>query len=383
MVALSGCAGTIRRVPFTAEQSAVAGIAGAPDIRFWADAPDAAQRMRPAVAPGTPVTMLALSGGGDEGAYGAGLLNGWTKSGTRPQFTVVTGVSTGALIAPFAFLGPEYDASLKRVYTQTGAKDIFHPRFPLALLSAPSVASTEPLAKLIAREVTPELVDRIADAHRAGRRLFVGTTNLDAQRGVIWDMGALAASTLPDKVELFRKVLRASSAIPVVFPPVAIDATAGAAPVTELHVDGGVVAQFLGVPPEALVEDRPVPGTRRLTVYLVMNSRLGADFQFVRKARIGNIGTSALNLDLQASLLTLAQASYLYASRHAVDWNLSYIGNDIDLSTKPFDTKYMRGLYDYGFARGSSGGQWAQRPPAGDQQMRDAGKATCLSRPCQ
>lgn len=147
MAFVSGCT-TVERVPFTGAQSAAAAIAGAPDVRFWADLPDAAQRMRPDVPAGQPVTMLALSGGADEGAYGAGVLNGWTQSGTRPEFSVVTGVSTGALIAPFAFLGKEGDASIARFYTSVSARDIFHPRFPLAIPGSTSVASTAPLAKL-------------------------------------------------------------------------------------------------------------------------------------------------------------------------------------------------------------------------------------------
>ncbi|MGW8142572.1 patatin-like phospholipase family protein [Sphingomonas zeae] len=351
----------MERVPFTGAQSAAAAIAGAPEVRFWADLPDAAQRMRPDVPAGQPVTMLALSGGADEGAYGAGVLNGWTQSGTRPEFSVVTGVSTGALIAPFAFLGKEGDASIARFYTSVSARDIFHPRFPLAIPGSTSVASTAPLAKLIAREVTPELVARIAEEQAKGRRLFVATANLDAQRSVIWDMGAIAASMLPDKVELFRRVLLASSSIPVVFPPVVIDASSNGAPVRELHADGGTTAGILAIPPQLAVSDAPIGDAARLHVYLLMNSRLGGDFQMVTP-RLVPILKRAFALNQQAALLTLAETSYVYAHRHGIDWNLTFIGNDVAPSDRLFEKTYMRRLYAYGVERGRTG-SWRKTPP--------------------
>lgn len=363
---VAGCT-TLERAPFTPAQSATAIIAGAPQARFWADAPDAAQRMRPDVLAGLPVTMLALSGGADEGAYGAGVLNGWTQSGTRPQFSIVTGVSTGALIAPFAFLGKEGDASIARFYTSVSAKDIFHPRFPLAIPGSTSVASTAPLAKLIAREVTPELVARIAEEQAKGRRLFVATANLDAQRSVIWDMGVIASSALPNKVALFRQVLLASSSIPVVFPPVVIDASAGGAPVRELHADGGTTAGILAIPPHLAVSDVPIDDAARMHVYLLMNSRLGGDFQMV-KPRLVPILKRAFALNQQAALLTLADTSYVYAHRHGIDWNLTFIGNDIAPNDKLFERAYMRRLYAYGEERGRAGA-WRKAPPTADDLL--------------
>lgn len=358
---LSGCA-TIERPVFTAAQSAAAIIPGAPQVRFWGDAPDAAQRMRPIVPAGQPVTMLALSGGGDEGAYGAGFLNGWTQKGTRPQFSIVTGVSTGALIAPFAFLGKEGDASIAHFYTSISAKDIFRPRFPLTVLGSTSVASTAPLARLIAKEVTPALVERVAEEQAKGRRLFVATANIDAQRTVIWDMGAIAASTLPDKIALFRRVLLASSSIPVVFPPVVIDAVAGGAAVRELHADGGTTAGILAIPPHLAVSDAAIPDADRLHVYLLMNSRLGGDFQMV-DPKLVPILRRSFALNQQAALSTLADASYVYAHRHGIDWNITYIGNDIPPSDRLFNTDYMRRLYAYGVERGRVGA-WQKAPPS-------------------
>ena len=147
------------------------------------------------IVPTTPRNVLVLSGGGVNGAYTAGVLKGWTASGTRPQFDVVTGVSTGALIAPLAFLGPDYDAELERLYTSMRQENVFRPR--LHLLGFDSLVSSDPLAQQIAAGATPEILQRIADVHRQGRRLYVGTTNLDTKKLVVWDLGAIAARNTP------------------------------------------------------------------------------------------------------------------------------------------------------------------------------------------
>lgn len=209
--------------------------------------------------------------------------------------------------------------------------------------------------------MTPELVARIAEEQAKGRRLFVATANLDAQRSVIWDMGAIAASMLPDKVELFRRVLLASSSIPVVFPPVVIDASSNGAPVRELHADGGTTAGILAIPPQLAVSDAPIGDAARLHVYLLMNSRLGGDFQMVTP-RLVPILKRAFALNQQAALLTLAETSYVYAHRHGIDWNLTFIGNDVAPSDRLFEKTYMRRLYAYGVERGRTG-SWRKTPP--------------------
>lgn len=361
---LLGACATIHRAPYSEPEQRVAVIAGAPDARFWADAPDAASRMRPSFrGPDGRIAMLALSGGADDGAYGAGLLNGWSASGRRPDFAIVTGVSTGALIAPFAFLGPSHDPVIARVYTNIDAHDVYRGRFPLAIPGSVSAASTKPLARLIEREVSDALIDAVAAEHRRGRRLFVGTANLDAQRMVVWDMGAIAAGNLPTRRQLFRRVLLASSAIPALFPPVVIEAAGGGRAIRELHVDGGTTAQFLSVPRQLVVENADAPDSGRLTLYLVINNRLGGDFQLV-KPRTVSILKRAFALNQQSALLSLVSTSYLYARDHRVDFNLSYIGNDVPASDRLFDTSYMRRLYAYGFDRGRTG-VWDKAPPSG------------------
>lgn len=167
--------------------------------------------------------FLAISGGGDEGAFGAGLLVGWTDAGTRPEFQVVTGVSTGALIAPFAFLGTEYDRELREVYTTISSDDILSTRNVVAGVLKDALSDTTALWRLISRYVNEQMMAGIAREYAKGRLLLIGTTDLDAQRANIWNIGAIAASGHPGALDLIRKILRASSAIPGLFQPVLID----------------------------------------------------------------------------------------------------------------------------------------------------------------
>ncbi len=366
-LALSSCA-TIEREPFNETQQAEARIPGVPQARFWADAPDAARLMAPAFAGARGErSMLALSGGSDNGAYGAGLLTGWTKSGTRPEFAIVTGVSTGALIAPFAFLGSDQDPTLEKLFTTISAKDIFKNRFPLAIPIAPSVASTKPLARMIGEIMTDALIDRIGREHARGRRLFVGTANLDAQRMVIWNMGAIAASSAPGRYALFRQVLLASSAIPAFFTPVMIKSEVGGRTISEMHVDGGTTAQILTLPDDAIVADRVPNAARPLHIYMIVNNKLNGEFHLV-KPRTVPIASQAISLNLRRSTASTVNLSYLYAKDHGVDFNLSFIDRSYPSADHNlFDTAFMRSLFAYGLKLGETGTFWAKTPPAQDE----------------
>ena len=199
------------RPPFTAAEDATAAIPGMPDARFWADSTEDFAK----ALPEKPGPWLTLSSGGSDGAFGAGLLNGLTASGKRPDYAVVTGVSTGALIAPFAFAGPRYDDALRDAFTKITSADVFE------IGGTPeSFVDTWPLKDLIAKQVTPALIADIAAQYRAGRRLFIVTTNLDSERSMVWNMGAIAAHGGEQAIKLFRTVLLASSSIPGAFPPV-------------------------------------------------------------------------------------------------------------------------------------------------------------------
>src|SRR5262245_36168640 len=223
-----------RLAPVPRELTARAGIPGIPGARYLVgsdieplvqDVVAARQREEEFLArsghtgPLPPADLLAISGGGDNGAFGAGLLCGWSESGTRPKFKAVTGISTGALIAPLAFLGSEYDGLLKQIYTSVTPADIAVKRTILAAVNNDGMADNRPLWDLITRSIDETVLTRIAEEHRNGRILLVGTTNLDARQPVIWNVGKIAAIGGPDAIEVCRAILLASAAIPGAFPP--------------------------------------------------------------------------------------------------------------------------------------------------------------------
>jgi predicted acylesterase/phospholipase RssA len=309
-----------------------------------------------------PAYFLAISGGGDNGAFGAGLLNGWTASGKRPEFKLVTGVSTGALIAPFAFLGPKYDYVLERVYTQTSAQDIFKKRGLLKGFFGDAMADTSPLANLIASYVNQPLLDEIAAEYAKGRVLLVGTANLDSLEPVIWNMTAIAASKDPRSIELFRKILRASASIPGAFPPVMIDVDVNGTPFQEMHVDGGTMAQVFLFPPS--ITDSAMANIKRKRVaYIIRNARLDADWASVERRTL-SIAARAIG-----SLTTTQGIGDLYrifatTQKEGMDFNLAYIPPSFDVPhTAEFDTNYMRQLYATGMQMAQHGYDWQKYPP--------------------
>ncbi len=364
---MGGCA-TIHRTAFTQAQAAEAVIPGIADARFWADAPGAGRQMTAAFRGKDGSTaMLALSGGSDNGAFGAGLLNGWSKAGNRPQFSIVTGISTGALIAPFAFLGSAYDAELARLFTTISQRDIYRTRFPLAIPLSPSAASTKPLSQLIARSLTDGMIDRIAQEHALGRRLFIGTANLDAQRMVIWNIGAISASRATGRYALIRQVLLASASIPALFPPVIIKALAAGRDVSEMHVDGGTAAQLFTLPDDVVMGGALPARAKPLHIYIIVNNKLNGAFHLVTPKAIP-IATQSFSMNLRSAMGNSLDLSYLYAKSHSIDFNVSYIGKDYPGDDrKSFDNAYMRGLFDYGAHIGETGTFWEKRPPGWEE----------------
>jgi hypothetical protein len=291
--------------------------------------------------------VLALSGGSDKGAYDAGLLNGWTKRGDRPSFDIVTGVSTGALIAPFAFLGPEEDATLTAIYTGISGRDVYKQRVLRGVLGGESLLDSAPLADLIARYATPALIERVAAEHRRGRRLLVMTANLDAQRGVIWDMGAIASSGSPRRLGLFRQVLLASASIPAAFPPVRIEVTANGRIFEEMHVDGGTVAGFF-VLPRSVMATTPPDAPSHGGIYVIYNGRFRPEFKVV-SPRTFSIASRALYTVLAEVDRTSVEALRAYAQDRRIDFVLCAVEEETPAKQPPlFDTAYMRGLYAVG-----------------------------------
>ena len=310
-----------------------------------------------------PAYFLAISGGGDNGAYGAGFLNGWTAAGTRPQFKVVTGVSTGALIAPFAFLGPKYDYVLERVYTQTSQKDIFKKRGLIKGVLGDAMADSRPLAETISTYVNQQLMDEIAAEYAKGRVLLVGTANLDSLEPVIWNMTAIAASKDPNTIPLFRSILLASASIPGAFPPVLIDVNVGETRYQEMHVDGGTMAQVFFYPPSVNLSEMGADLQRKRTLYIIRNARLDVDWASVERSTL-SIATRAI-----ASLTRTQGVGDLYriyatTQRDGIDFNLTYIPPKFNTPhLEEFDTNYMRELYAVGQQAAQSGAAWQKYPP--------------------
>ena len=346
---LAGCA-SLPRVPFTKEQQAVATIPGIPNARVWSDdrADALLARARSDVRAGEAGrvgainNVLAISGGGSNGAYGAGLLSGWSERGSRPEFTVVTGASAGALIAPFAFLGPSYDPVLENLFSEGIGEELLQLDGLSAIFGA-SVFKAEPLRRLIARYVDDALLERIGTEYQKGRRLLVVTTNLDAQRTAVWDMGAIAASGAPGALDLFRNVLVASASVPGVYSPVLINVEGEGRRFEEMHVDGGVRANLLVVPESLLLSSVPPPASRvQPHVYILMNNKLEQDFEIVEGKALTIVSrsfTTAVKANTQNTLI----ATYDFARRNKWDFNLASIDADYPTTTSMgFDRGYMQ-----------------------------------------
>jgi len=312
-----------------------------------------------------PVHYLAISGGGDNGAFGAGLLSGWTQAGTRQEFKLVTGISTGALIAPFAFLGPKYDPALEADYTATSQKDIFRKRVLLKGLFSDVLADTAPLFRLVERYADEAMLAAIASEYDKGRLLLVGTTNLDSLEPVLWNMTAIAASKDPRALSLFRRILVASASIPAAFPPVMLDVTVDGIRYQEMHVDGGTVAQVFLYPPSLhLAEASAAAGAqRRRSVYIIRNARLDADWASVER-RVLPIATRAIAALTQTQGIGDLYRIYATTQRDGVDYNLAFIPPSFDVPHRAeFDPDYMKALFEVGRRSAAGGYPWAKTPP--------------------
>jgi hypothetical protein len=320
-----------------------------------------------------PGKFLALSGGGMYGAYSVGVLTGWTAAGTRPPFDVVTGVSTGALVATYAFLGTEYDGSMVKLYTSVTDRDIYRKRPRVAVLFSDSAASSEPLKRLIEAQVDDALLAAVARAHAAGRRLYVGTTNLDARRLVIWDMGAIAAGGRPDAKELYRKVLLASASVPGFFPPVPVEVEVNGRPFTEMHVDGGATtgvflrASTLHLDREALRAGRsPLAGS---DAYVVIAGKLYADPSCTDRRTV-QIAEGALSSMVSSQTRGELFRIYTLCLLGGMNYHLSAIPEDFTVSgdAMAFDPAEMRRLYAAGYEAAQTGRAWRDTPPGAEPQ---------------
>ena len=358
-LSLGACA-LASRDAFTVADQAVAAVPGFGAVRVWGDAParDVARAVLGRLAPAGParrVEVLALSGGGAGGAFAAGLLGGWTGRGDRPSFDVVTGVSTGALIAPFAFLGPAYDGILAKLYTGDGAGGVAEPANIVAIATGDGLLDPAPLRRMVDAYATPDFIAAIAAEHRRGRRLLVVTTNLDAQRPVLWDMGAIAASGRPDAPALFRDVLVASASVPAVFPPVMIHAETGTRSLDEMHVDGVATAQIYLRPDVFAAAAGP---RRAVRIWAVVNNTLPPEFAVTAKGTLP-IAYRSLATVMKAQTTATVTAASEAAHRLGSDFSLAYIDHAVAYDpASPFASPYMDRVYAIGAREGRDGTAW-------------------------
>jgi predicted acylesterase/phospholipase RssA len=374
---LVACASTPARNPVPAELTSQVGIEGIPDARFWGDEwpkfsmerfetfTDADFRKHFKGIYGKPHNYLAISGGGPNGAFGAGIFVGWTASGNRPEFTMVTGISTGALTAPFAFLGSDYDDTLKEVYTTTSTKDVLKERNILSAIFGDSMTDTTPLKALIAKHVTIDIVNAIAREHQGGRRLMVGTVNLDAGRSVVWNIGAIAASDHPAKLALIHDILRASAAIPVIFPPIDITVENHGIQYEELHVDGGTGSQVFVYPAavnwKRITKKLKVQGKPK--VFVIRNSFIGPDYNGINR-RLMPIANRSIDTLIRTQGIGDLYQIWVLCERDGNDFNLAYIPAEFtEEPSEGFDPVYMGKLYELGYQMARKGYPWIKAPP--------------------
>ncbi len=384
-VGLSACSSVPRHAPVPASFKGMAAVEGYPaNIRSWGDEPSpnldtviaqrislykesnadyyAEKKAYPAM------NYLAISGGGSNGSFGAGLIYGWTEKGTRPNFTIVTGVSTGALIAPFAFLGEKYDPVLREVYTTLSPENIYSGDVWTVLdgvTGGLALADSAPLSKVIERTITPKLFSEIAAEHRKGRRLYIGTSNLEAQRSVIWDIGAIANSGNPNALNLFRKIMLASAAVPGVFKPVFIDVIVGGKKYQEIHVDGGVTAQVFLYPLKTYRADHDAYAKDKIErrLYIVRNNKILPEFKPMEP---GLFSVSRRSLETLTKYQGIGDLYRLYigAQRDGIDYKLVHIPADFrDEPKVNFDPVYMGALFDLGRSIGKADDTWEDAPP--------------------
>jgi predicted acylesterase/phospholipase RssA len=385
-LALGACTTLLPRSAVPEDQIATAAPYGIADprgvLREWGDSLDpqvaenivafrtaTLRRLHPeAIAAGRPIAerALLLSGGGPDGAFGAGLLNGWTARGDRPEFQMVTGISTGAIIALFAYLGPDYDKALTEIYTTYTTDQLLRRALFSAVTGGSALTDTSGYRRLIEKYVDDEVVRRLGEEQRRGRVLLIGTTNIDAARPVIWNVAGIASTGHPNAKRLIHDIIQASSAIPAAFPPVIIPVTGrDGARYDEMHVDGGATQQVMyfspSLPMTRIDEELGVRIDR--TLYAVINNKLQKPYNPVRPRLLPIAGAAA------SSLIGGSGGGDLYkifamAERDGSALNVLGIPRDFDMEAQePFDPVYMKALYDLGYEYGLAGDRWLPHPP--------------------
>jgi ribosomal protein L17 len=314
--------------------------------------------------------VLAVSGAGANGAYGAGFLLGWSKEGSRPIFKIITGVSSGSIIALYTFAGKDYDGQLEKFFTTTSTKDVVKRKNIFSILFGDSIMSTAPLAKMISTIVDEKLIAKVAEEHKRGRRLFIGTVNLDAQEFVVWDMGAIACKGGSDSVKMFRKILMATTAIPLTFPPVFFKVTSETGEhYDEMHVDGATMRGLFFI--DRLTKNMEGaaklfgidPSKYRPQIYVLSNSYMAPTRQQVKDS-LTAISMRSLDTVVAAANSGDIYRLYAFAKRRGLDFNLAYIPDDFKPHPKDlFDMKEMNRMFRRGYDDAAAGYKWHKTPP--------------------
>ena len=328
-----------------------------------------------------PYRALTLSGGGSRGAYGAGVLSGWTERGDRPQFDVVTGISTGALMATHAFLGSEFDEALA-IYKNIDNDDVFVERSLLQTLKGTSALDTSPLRETLLSIINENTLDLVAVEHRKGRRLFIGTTNLDANAFVIWDMGVIAESERPDRLKRYIDVVLASASFPIAFPPVYLDVDREGGAFTEMHADGGIRETVFFFDFDLMRDVRVAMEAMGINesdfkqeLYLLNNGPIATVGRKLYKPVAGEIAAIAgATVD---SLLAKATQGSIYrlwvlSMVHGADFHLSFVPPDYEFTSGSltFDPQEQTALFDLGYQQSLSGTAWAtQLAPTNTEEL--------------
>ncbi|MEI8350554.1 MAG: patatin-like phospholipase family protein [Candidatus Omnitrophota bacterium] len=383
-LSIQGCASIRPRNAVPIDFSGEVAISGMPDIRSDIDNPnpiviqkslidsfkEEAQFDYPANKFGIKTyPVLAISSGGPNGAYGAGFLKGWSEEGSRPLFKIITGVSSGAIIALCAFLGKEYDDQLEKFFTTMSTKDIMKQNNLFSILFGESFMSPAPLVKKVSAIVDDKLIAKVAEEHRRGRRLFIGTVNLDAQKFVVWDMGALACKRSPDSLQMFRKILLASSAVPMLFPPTYFKVTSATGELyDEMHVDGGAMREVFYI--DQLTKN--MEGADKISgidlskyrpqIYILITNYMSPNRQQV-KNNLVNIGKRSLEALQAEAYIGDIYRLFAFTQKKGLDFNLAYIPLDYKPNPKEaFDIKEMQRLFKRGYDDAMNGYKWHKVP---------------------
>ena len=325
-----------------------------------------------------PFNILALSGGGANGAFGAGILTAWSEKGTRPDFDIVTGVSTGAILSVFAYLGTEYDYEIIDFYTNYNDSDLYIKKGLFRGLLGTSLFNIKPFEEMVRDTITPEFLTKVAAIHYEGRRLYIGTAHLESQRLSVWNMGEIASHATPESEKLFEDIILASTAVPGAMPGVQIDVEYQGEQYHELHVDGGVARQVFLFPDTISAKslNNSYVG-RRPEVYVIRNGEFLPYWKSVApstKEISGRSLETIIKYQGRSDVLRIYQQS----QEASMNFHFAHVDSDFNVSkttAQHFDQQHMQTLFDYGYQKMMNKQIWQTKPPEFDQYSLEMVKA--------